>query len=119
MPRKPEKPPIYPWDVSATGSWSVDSGLLRLRDDDIPTLTEWLWENGGNVQISAIQELLAHGNQRKAAELAKSLVENYPVVEASLKTGLGALAQILLTTSLEKFPSKPSEHPPGAVEILQ
>lgn len=103
---------VYGWDTSATGSWSVESGLHKLRDDAPEDLAEILWAWGIHVQNTAMYELIAHGNPRKAAEVARALVEAHPIVEKSIREGFGdEMAKYLLRTKLTTIPSCPAEFP--------
>lgn len=110
---------ILPWEMSATGSWGPETGIFLLRDEAISQLVEILWEHGIHVQNTALVELIAHGNPRKAAELARGLVQKYPVVEISLRRDFGSVAAYLLETPLEQLPSQPSEYPQGSIEFIQ
>lgn len=114
-----EKVRILPWDISATGSWGPNSGIFLLRDQEVSQLIESLWGYGSHVQNTALIELIAHGNPRKAAEIARGLVIKYPVVEISLRRDLGPIAEYLLKTPLEALPSNLSEYPPETIEIVQ
>jgi hypothetical protein len=116
-----EKLLIRPWSVSVTGSWSSDTGLYHLRDASPEELADWLWEPGIHVQNTAIIELMAHGNPKKAAEVARALVENHPVVEKSIRNGFGdETADYLLKSPLENLPGSPSEYPKDVVvEFVQ
>lgn len=40
---------IYPWSLSATGSWSPDTGIYELRNRTPEELSELLWEPGIHV----------------------------------------------------------------------
>lgn len=103
---------FYPWDVSVTGSWSPDTGIYLLRDETPEKLAEILWKPGIHVQNTAIMELLAHGNPRKAAEVARALINAHPVVEKSIIEEFGEeMVDFLLKTKLELIPSKPEEYP--------
>lgn len=103
---------IFPWSMSATGQWSEETGLLKLRDDTIKELVEWLFPWGYIPQNTAIVELMAHGNLRRAAEFARNLVEAYPVCERSVRASFGETTDRLLNDDLESFPSKPEEFSP-------
>jgi hypothetical protein len=113
-------PHFYSWEESATRQWGLDSGLYALRDDKPDDLAHILWKPGISVQNSAIIELMAHGNPRKAAEVARALVTNYPVTEQSIRAGFGPdLSDYLLLLPLELLPSSPEEYPqPGTDELL-
>lgn len=102
---------FYPWNLSATGSWSPDTGIYYLRDMSPEELADLLWEPGIHVQNTAIIELMAHGNPRKAAEVARALVKKHPVVEESIREGFKDMADYLLRDPLESIPSSPSEYP--------
>jgi hypothetical protein len=112
--KEPRRVVIVSWDVSATGNWCPRTGLHELRDRSPSELAEWLWEWGSYPQNSAIIELIAHGNPRKAAELARALVAAYPITEDSIRRELAELADYLLTAPLESIPGSPSEFPSGA-----
>lgn len=117
-----ENKPIkfYPWSVSVTGSWGPDTGIYYLRDLSPEELVDLLWEPGIHVQNTAIIELMAHGNPRKAAEVARALVEKHPIVEKSIREGFGDIADYLLRIPLEKIPSSPSEYPKDVkIEFIQ
>lgn len=103
---------VYPWEMSATGSWSPETGIFRLRDDTPEQLAELLWNPGSLVQNTAMVELMAHGNPRKAAQLARALVSQHPIAENSIREGFGPrTAEYLLKVPLERIPGTPSEYP--------
>lgn len=107
-----ETPHFYSWDESATRQWGPESGLYALRDDTPDDLAHLLWEPGISVQNSAIVELMAHGNPRKAAEVARALVTHYPVTERSIRTFFGLeTGDYLLLLPLALLPSSPEEYP--------
>jgi hypothetical protein len=110
-PRVPRTVVFYPWSLSATGDWSPDTGLFELRDRTPEELVELLWEPGIYVQNSAIVELMAHGNPRKAAALARELVKKHPIAEKSIREGFKRAADYLLKAPLDNLPSKPEEYP--------
>jgi len=57
-------------------------------------------------------EILAHGNPRKAAMVARNLVEQHPICESSLRKETGTeMTDYLLKSELLKLPSKPEEYP--------
>lgn len=117
----PEQPvvTVYPWNLSKTGYWGPKTGLHELRDLDPDELAEWLCEPG-HVQNSAIAEIVAHGNPKKAAKLARALVHNHPVSEKSIREGFGEFANILLTFPLSSLPSEPKEYPAHVkIEYIQ
>lgn len=68
---------LYDWKDSATGDWSPETGLNRLRDDSPENLADWLWEQGSVVQATAAFELMAHGNPRKAAEFLRIMANQH------------------------------------------
>lgn len=102
---------IHPWSHSVTGEWSEDSGLLNLRDDDPATLSEELWPAGIGVQQTAVIELMAHGNPRKAAQLVRSLVEQHPDLKDTIRSQYAGLEEYLFDLPLDRLPSKPDEYP--------
>lgn len=112
---------IYPWSMSSTGLWSLDTGIYELRDRSPEELVDLLWEPGISIQNTAIAELISHGNQRKAAEVARALVKKHSVVEISIREGFGEdMGDFLLKTPLEYIPSKPQEFPPSVIiEFIQ
>lgn len=99
------------WDESATGDWSINTGLHRLRDDSPNNLAKWLWDNGIHVEVSGVIELLAHGNPRKAAEVARALVDQNIMFAHKIRAQYGELAPYLFDTPLEEMPSCPAEYP--------
>jgi len=102
---------FYSWEKSATGDWSPDTGLYRLRDDSPTKLADWLWENGIRVQQTATIELMAHGNLRKAAELVRALAEQHPFQRPQIRDQYGCLSDVLFDSLLESLPSSPAEYP--------
>jgi len=112
---------IYPWFQSITGSWSPDTGLYLLRDLEPEELVDLLWSVGSHVQNTALVELVAHGNPRKAATLARALIKRHPVAEKSIREFLGAdMSQLLLDSPLHQLPTCPKEFPLNVrVQYLQ
>lgn len=103
---------IYPWTLSATGLWGEETGLFRLRDENPAHLVPSLWVCGTKAQNSAILELTCHGNPRKAAEVARALVEQHSVCERSIRAAFPNIADDLLERPLDSLPSCPEEYPP-------
>lgn len=105
---------FYPWNISATGSWSVDTGLHhlhQLRDLGPKALAALLWTPGIYVRNTAIIELMMHGNPQKAAQVARELVEQHPICEKSIQDELGtAIANYLLVFPLDQIPRTPEEY---------
>ena|SRR4030067_238660 len=112
---------IYPWELSATDSWSPDTGIFELRDRTAAELADKLWEYGAFVQNTAIVELITHGNPRKAAEFARALVTEHPEVKNSVMECFGQdMFDYLLNSPLENIPSSPQEYPRDViVEYIQ
>ena len=108
---------IYPWNLSKTGDWSPDTGIYELRDRTPEELIPLLWENGIHVQNTAIAEIMAHGNPRKAAEVARALVKEHPIVEKSIRQGFGEeMGNFLLKVPLDRIPSRPQDYP-GNIQV--
>ena len=121
MEKEIKKVLFYPWDVSKTGDWSPDTGIYLLRDESPEVLASILWDNGIYVLNSAIIELMAHGNSRKAADVARILVRDYPIVENSIRENFGNEGgDYLLNVPLEDIPSCPEEYPSDVrIEYVQ
>jgi hypothetical protein len=100
---------FYDWNESATGYWSIDTGLHRLRDEPVSGLVSDLWNF--RVYQSASIELLAHGNPRKAAELAREIRAQHIVEGHKIREQYGVLAELMFDVPLEQLPSKPEEYP--------
>lgn len=98
----------YTWYESATGDLSSEN-LLSLRDETVSQLVELLWPGGTYYSRSPILELIAHGDPRKAAELAGALVEKYPPVRVLLRRDFRRNLYYLLDIPLEYLPSKLAE----------
>ncbi len=108
---QPQTPIFYGWGESATGNFGDDE-LLRLRDEHPSEIAQALWNPGRFVQTQALYELLAHGNPRKAAMVARNLVEQHPICENSLREDVGdEITDYLLKSQLLNLPSKPEEYP--------
>lgn len=135
--RRPKKPPtlehelektpvvakkelkIYPWNMSITGAWSLDTGILLLRDLSPEELSSLLWEYGIRVQNTAIVELIAHGNPRKASAFARKLVADHPEAIASIQESFGEeILEMLLHRPLEKIPGSPEEFNTQVFEVV-
>ena len=102
---------LYGWDESATGEWSPETGLYRLRDDTPIYLAKWLWESGGApAQMTATFELMAHGNLRKAAEVVRTLADQHILFKPKMRTQYGSLAECLFDAQLESLPASPEEY---------
>jgi hypothetical protein len=83
-----------------------------LRDENPAKIAEAIWEPGVSVQKFTLIELLAHGNPRKAALVARNLVEQHPIAKAYLHKDFGdKMADYFLKTDILKLPSKPDEYP--------
>lgn len=98
------------WDTSETGQFSAEH-LQILRDahpDDIASL---LYEAGSYAQCGALAEYLTHGNPRKAAMVAQSLVRIYPVCEQSMRENWKDLADYFLCSNPMTLPSSPDDYP--------
>lgn len=110
---------FYPWNLSQTGKWgsgTEEYGLNLLRYKAPQELAELLWEPGRDVQQTAIIEIMAHGNPRKAAEVARELVRLHPAAERSLREDLQEpTTSFLLETPLRNIPSKPEEYPANVI----
>lgn len=102
------------WDESATGSWDIDTGLHTLRDESPVQLAEFFVEMGDyHVQNTAIAEIMAHGNPRKAGELCRELVKRDKELADVIKQTFGPeVTKYLLEEILVNMPSNPSEYPP-------
>lgn len=110
---------VLPWHKQQTHLWYPDE-LLRIRDDNIGDLTDWLWDSGSQYQQGAVKELLCHGNLKKAVALVRELIEQHPSQEEWLKRQYEGLQNLfylhdafpdLYNTPLERFPSSPEEFP--------
>ncbi len=114
---------VYSWELSATHDWNPETELLNLRDLSPEELVKWLNSDGTDyyVQCSAIFELICHGCHRKAAELARALVEADPEVQESITSKFSEPVCIsMLTTPLEYIPSDPIEfNPKVSIEYIE
>ena len=114
---------VYSWDLSATHDWNPETELLNLRDLSPEELVKWLNSDGTDyyVQCSAILELIRHGCPRKAAELARALVEADPAVQESMVLKFSEPVCIsMLTTPLEHIPLDPMEfNPKVSIEYIE
>lgn len=114
---------IYPWTLSATGDWDPKTSLLDLRD----LTSQELFRELGNPEvkalaltISAISELIAHGNPRKAASLARLYAKQNPGLKQWFHDQDGTAAELLFEAQLSTLPAEPKEYPPQVrVEYLQ
>lgn len=101
---------FYRWEESYTKAFDKQE-LIRLRDEHPADLAQAPRPSGTDLQMLALYELLAHGNQRKAAMVARNLVEQHPIFADSLREGMGDdRVDILLKSNPLKLPSKPEEY---------
>lgn len=105
---QPEVLEIPSWDLSATGQWGIDTGLHALRDDSASDLVRPLYE--GETYHTAIMELVGHGHPRKAAEVARAIIDAHPETEEIMRSGLDSLAEQLLDAPLDLLPASPSDY---------
>jgi hypothetical protein len=111
---------VYPWSMSFTGDWSIETGLHKIRDYPPEELAEFLWPWGKRIQQSAVYELLVHCNPRKAAKFVRTLVDQHPELESSIRSQYAIMEEYLFDTPLENLPSKPSECPSDVrIEYIQ
>lgn len=103
---------IFPWSVSATGLWGPNTGIYNLRDETSEQIADWFGEVKDLVVIdSGLVEIMAHGNPRKSAEIARLLIEEHPEMEKRLKAEWGEeMCDFLLEGDLKDIPGKPSEY---------
>mgnify|MGYP001151105440 CR=1 FL=1 len=119
MPQE-KKATIFPWSMSATGDWPEGTGLHLLRDESPNNIAQGLCMQGERVIPSAIYEITVHGNPRKAAEVARRIVEQDPTYEEVIRKSFGRAAETILETPLEELASRPSEYPEDVlVEFIQ
>lgn len=103
---------IYPWSFSVTREWGPDTGIYLLRDEDPVTLARILFENGRYVIGTGLYEIIAHGNPRRAAEVARELTKIDPGLETEFTRLFGEEGtKTLLKRALAEIPSAPSEYP--------
>lgn len=100
------------WEISVTGAWNVDSGILLLRDKTVEELTDLLRDCGNYVQQTGVMEILEHGSPRKAAELARRLVGDHPEYQMLYAHFGEGVNRLLFSTPLDNLPNSPSEYPP-------
>ena len=111
---------IYPWSMSATGQWSIDTGLHKLRDCTANELADLLWEHGIFVQQTAVAEIVAHGNPRKAAEFLRALVSKHPDLTDKIRSQYRILEREFFDLPLSNLPGSPKEYPPTAkIQYIQ
>ena len=118
-----EKLKIFPWSVSGTGMWGPTTGLDHLAkyskgELDKTTLAGWLWKPGIDVQNTAIEELIVHGNFRQAAELARELILQHDTCEVSIREYFGKSADSLIKDNLADLPATPADYSPDKVEYI-
>ena len=113
--RSPRK--IYPWSMSATGGFGEDQ-LFMLQHYDVEELVEWFDEKPYGIMIG-IMEILGHGNDRKAIEIARGLVGLNPAHERRFSEVMDERTmEYWFRKPLEEIPSQPSEIR-GPVEFVQ
>lgn len=109
-PQGPRK--IYPWSISATmemGYGFGDEQLMMLQFDDLEFLADWLNEKSYGIMPS-ILEILAHGNDRRAFELARKLVELNPEHRKRFENVMDeATLRYWFESPLDLIPAEPSE----------
>ena len=105
-------PRIFPWELSATGQWSMETGLDKLRDLPIPELVAYLDEFSYAIE-TGVFEILAHGNMRRAVEVSRRLVELNPKYVERFKVAFGGedtqFYKDWFSSPLEGFPSSSGE----------
>lgn len=102
---------IYPWSVPATKAWSLDTGLLRLRDDSVHDLAVWLWEYGGSVaQQWAVIELMAHGDLRKGIGIISEIMRQHPQDAQTIRSQYPDFVQGYIDMELSELPGCVAEY---------
>lgn len=116
MPERAKQLLVYPWNISSTGLWE-ENGLRDLRDAPVQDLVEALEEVDTEMAfISALGEYYDHANQRKAAELARAMVQKDAKWKTFLEKHFQSNREVLddlLVVKLSLIPSRPSEYPRG------
>lgn len=109
---------IYPWSMSITGMWGPDTGLYALRDEQAEQIAEMIWPAGIGVQQSAVVELLAHGNIRKAAQLVRALAGQHPELSEKIRSQYQGMEK-LFDAPLEDFPETFKDMDAASIDIIQ
>ena len=104
---------IYPWSISATMElgWGFDEDqLMMLQYDDLDFLADWLNEKSYGI-IPAILEIRGHGNDRRAVELARKVVELNPEHRRRFEEVIKSedALRYWFEAPLELIPAEPSE----------
>lgn len=97
------------WDKSSTGEWQNADDLIWLRDTHPKDMAEAFIESGFSSFTSALYELLAHANYRKAALIARNMVELQPECRKEIERNCKPVVDLLFNVNLLKLPSKLSE----------
>jgi hypothetical protein len=105
---------IFPWTVAVTEKWKNPEDLAKLRDGSPAELGVALRAAGTASLGSALLEILYHGNQRKAAEVARAAAYKDEMIAKCIKDVFGETeARKLLTYPLDNLIEKPAENPRG------
>lgn len=106
---------IYPWEISATKCFLPEE-MLGLKKSSVGNLAKKFGKNPHSI-CYALAELWQHGNPRKGAQLARSLVEQDPRIEQLITKRLGSAGEYLLQTRLDCIPSCPGDYPSSIIRL--